>query len=71
MEDFLEELIQDEIVDETDAWFYDRQVDEETDPKDHAAPVKKVAVQSKDIDLTAHLRNLAPLVGGPAGAMSC
>jgi metal transporter CNNM len=25
MEDFIEELIQDEIVDETDAWFYERQ----------------------------------------------
>ena len=63
MEDFIEELIQDEIVDETDAWHYDRQ----DTGKSAAAPpgsykpsqVKKVAVKSQHtIDLTAHLKSM-------------
>ena len=69
MEDFLEELIQDEIVDETDAWFYDRK--EVTDgSKARASPVKKEAVQNKQVDLTAHLRKLGPRESGSAQAPS-
>ena len=66
MEDFIEELIQDEIVDETDAWYYNRQeeslqpsrLEEKSSFQKKAAPVKKVAVKSVGIDLTAHLRSL-------------
>ena len=69
MEDILEELIQDEIVDETDAWFYDRK--EVTDgSKARASPVKKEAVQNKQVDLTAHLRKLGPRESGSAQAPS-
>ena len=76
MEDFLEELIQDEIIDETDAWFYDRQADAEAEKSvserqksRHAAPVKKVAVR-QTIDLTAHLRDLKPDERAAGGAAS-
>ena len=71
MEDFLEELIQDEIVDETDVWHYDRQETRSPGEKlSHAAPVQKVAVQEghKASDLTAHLRTLAPPGAGPPQA---
>ena len=80
MEDFLEELIQDEIIDETDAWHYDRQaqapsVSPEGSPNrrqstNHAAPVTKVAVKSGHVDLTAHLRKLAPGTSAPGPAAS-
>ena len=74
MEDFIEELIQDEIVDETDAWFYDRSVEEET-AEESASPsgspkralsstTKKTVVKSSHFDATAYLRKLAP--GAPA-----
>ena len=44
-------------MDETDAWFYDRQVTSSSPSR--AAPVKKVAVKSEKVaDLTAHLRKL-------------
>ena len=84
MEDFIEELIQDEIVDETDAWHYDRQEGEkpsaalietstkkgagEQSMKKQPSQVKKVAVKAEGgVDLTAHLRKLAP---APAAASS-
>lgn len=74
MEDFIEELIQDEIVDETDAWHYDRQEtaavkpepssksNREASMKKAPSQVKKVAVKSEQaVDLTAHLRKMTGL----------
>jgi len=71
MEDFIEELIQDEIVDETDAWFYDRSAEEASapetsvggeksgSPKRSVTNTKKTVVKSSHFDATAHLRKLA------------
>jgi len=71
MEDFLEELIQDEIIDETDVWHYDRQVDEDLKrTKSHSAPVKKVAVRSDTIDMTSHLRSLVARTSTTSGVAS-
>ena len=85
MEDVIEELIQDEIVDETDAWFYDRQETgagaapaaggppalAQQKSRTRAAPVNKAVVKNETVDLTAHLRKLtAPSVfAAPAATL--
>ena len=61
----VEELIQDEIVDETDAWFYDRSEEATTDseagsPKRGLSATKKTMVKASHFDGTAHLRKLMP-----------
>lgn len=81
MEDFIEELIQDEIVDETDAWHYDRQEETmaEGSTTSKSFQVKKVAVKSEQaVDLTVHLQKMtglappasAPVVSSALGAPS-
>ena len=69
MEDFIEELIQDEIIDYDDAWHYDRQDAAVPAPADAANGTskkrhvtKKVAVKNAGhkFDATAHLKKLAP-----------